>query len=160
MLPILHQKSGNQEHTAFNHEVTLFPDSGRMPAQLRHPVVQPLQFQEAAGVASSLQDRHTPMDKPESLPLISTSDCNPVPVYTCHVILNSSDPGGQLQGRTANLSGIAVAGRSERDVLTAIIRRFKEAIRKCAESQQPIPFIDPPEKPCQGESERFIPVHL
>jgi len=95
---------------------------------------------------------------PSPLPLISESDCNPVPVFSCHVILTKADD-GQLSGRVANLDGIVVKGASERDVLTAIVRQFKAAVQKYSTADEEIPWRDSP-APAAGEFERFIPVHL
>jgi hypothetical protein len=95
---------------------------------------------------------------PSPLPLISESDCNPVPVFSCHVILKKVDD-GQLSGRVANLDGIVVNGSSERDVLKAIVRQFKAAVQKYTDTSKEVPWLDAP-APEAGEFERFIPVHL
>ena len=99
------------------------------------------------------------MTDSDSLPLISQADCQPVPVFSCHVILNR-DASGRLTGRVANLSGITAEGTSERDVLKAITKQFKAAAQSCVENNQPLPFSEPAEQPQAGEFERFIPVHL
>ena len=100
------------------------------------------------------------MNDPNPLPLISSADCSPVPVFSCHVILSKPDENGRIQGRTANLPGISAAGSSERDVLTAVMKKFKAAVQEMSESGKNITFRDPPEQPADGEVERFIPVHL
>lgn len=94
------------------------------------------------------------------LPLISAADSNSVPVFTCHVILSPADENGQLKGRTANLPGITAVGAAERDVLRSILEQFKSSVQKYSAMQQPVPFVDPPERPGAGEVERFIPMHL
>ena len=95
---------------------------------------------------------------PSPLPLISESDCNPVPVFSCHVILTKVGD-GQLSGRVANLEGIVVKGASERDVLKAIVKQFKAAVQKYSATDEEIPWQDS-QPPAVGEFERFIPVHL
>jgi len=95
---------------------------------------------------------------PSPLPLISESDCNPVPVFSCHVILTPAGD-GQLSGRVANLDGIVVSGASERDVLKAIVREFKAVVQKYSETNREVPWLDAA-APEVGEFERFIPVHL
>ena len=95
---------------------------------------------------------------PSPLPLISESDCNPVPVFSCHVILTHVGD-GQLSGRVANLDGIVVNGASERDVLKAIVREFKAVVQKYSETDTEVPWLDAA-APELGELERFIPVHL
>ena len=59
------------------------------------------------------------------LPLIPDSELNPVPVFNCQVILSKPDDAGRVKGRVANLGGISAEGFSERDVLTAIMKKFK-----------------------------------
>lgn len=94
------------------------------------------------------------------LPLISESDCSPVPVFNCIVILGAQDSQGKRTARVANLKGLEVTGTSERDLLHAITRKFKSLVQQHSEQQTTIPWIDPPEQPRDGESRRFIPVHL
>ena len=98
------------------------------------------------------------MSSSDPLPLISQSDCNPVPVFNCHVILRQLD--GKVYAKTANLAGIEAEGTSERDVLMAITRQFKDAVKSHHDSAGDIPWIEPPAKANAEEYERFIPVHL
>ena len=100
------------------------------------------------------------MNDPNHLPLISESDCSPVPVFNCLIILSPSDEKGRRRGRVANLAGISAEGTSERDILTAIMKKFKTTVQECTQASRVIPWIDPPESPGEGEVERFIPVHL
>jgi hypothetical protein len=100
------------------------------------------------------------MNNQKPLPLISTSDCSPVPVFNCQVILSKPDDAGKRTGRVANLAGITAEGHSERDVLSSIKKQFKAAMQEYAKAQQAAPFLDPPELPQPGEVERFLPVHL
>jgi len=100
------------------------------------------------------------MNNQNSLPLISTSDCSPVPVFNCQVILSKPDASGKRTGRVANLASMTAQGFSERDILTSITKQFKASMKKYADAGQQAPFVDPPESPQAGEVERFIPVHL
>lgn len=100
------------------------------------------------------------MTDSNSLPLISEAELNPVPVFNCIVILEKPDADGQRMGRVANLGGITSKGSSERDILTAIVKKFKAAVQEYTAKNQAIPWIDPPQKPEAGEAQRFIPVHL
>jgi hypothetical protein len=100
------------------------------------------------------------MTNDNSLPLLSESDCNPVPVFNCHIILSKPDNDGRIQGRTANLGGIAAAGTSERDVLTSLMKQFKAIVQQHSRNNTPIPWVQPSELPGDNEVERFIPVHL
>jgi len=100
------------------------------------------------------------MSENDPLPLISGSDCSPVPVFNCQVILRHDEAGQQVSGRVANLAGIEVKGSTERDVLMQITKIFRMQIQTLTEEKTPIPWIDPPEQPGPGEVERFVPIHL
>jgi len=100
------------------------------------------------------------MTDEHSLPLVSESDCNPVPVFNCRIILRKDPTTTAISGRVANLSGITAAGATERDVLLQLAKKFKETVKTLTEKQTDIPWIDPPEEPGDGEVERFVPVHL
>jgi len=100
------------------------------------------------------------MSEDDSLPLISGSDCSPVPVFNCQIILRHNEPGQQIVGRVANLPGITAKGFTERDVLMQITKIFKLQVQTLTQEKTPIPWIDPPEKPGPDEVERFVPIHL
>lgn len=100
------------------------------------------------------------MSDDSSLPLISTDDAASVPVFSCHVILTPPGDDGKIVGRTANLSEISASGATERDVLKSLMQQFKTRVKQSLDAGQPVPFLDPPQTPGQGEVERFIPVHL
>ena len=99
-----------------------------------------------------------------SLPQLPDSSCGTgsgsVPVFNCVIILRRDPESDRLQGRVANLAGIRAEGFGERDVLIAITKRFKSAMIEYQKSNQPIPWVDPPEPPEIGEQQRFVPVHL
>lgn len=94
------------------------------------------------------------------LNLISEAELNPVPVFNCIVILEKPDDSGRRMGRVANLGGVTASGFSERDILTAIVKKFKAAVQEYTAAKQEIPWVEPPESPSDGEVQRFIPVHL
>lgn len=95
------------------------------------------------------------------LRLISDAELNPVPVFNCIIILSKPDSEGRRTGRVANLEGdLSVAGTGEREILTTIVKKFKAIVVDCTNQKQAIPWIEPPETPAQGESQRFVPVHL
>ncbi len=100
------------------------------------------------------------MNDPNPLPLITPQEAGSVPVFNCHVILSAPDSAGKITARTANLNGIEVAGTTERDVLTAVMKKFKATIQQYADNDQTIPLKNPPDAPQPGEVERFIPDHL
>ncbi|MCR9198925.1 MAG: hypothetical protein NXI04_09795 [Planctomycetaceae bacterium] len=100
------------------------------------------------------------MNDPNPLKLIPENELNPVPVFSCIVILGQPDDSGKRQARVANLAGITAEGASERDLLTAIMKKFRAVTQGFTERGEQIPWIEPPETPGNGESQRFIPVHL
>ena len=100
------------------------------------------------------------MSDSDSLPLISDSDCSPVPVFNCCIILSKDPSATKVLGRVANLSGLSSIGSTERDVLMQLTKQFKQTVQTLTERGQSIPWIDPPEQPAAGESQRFVPVHL
>lgn len=100
------------------------------------------------------------MTDSDPLPLISADEMNPVPVFSCHVILGKPGSDGKSTGRVANLDGITATGSSEREILTAIMKQFRAVVTEYTRESRQIPFRQPPEQPAEGEVERFIPVHL
>lgn len=83
-----------------------------------------------------------------------------VPVYNCIVYLSPKDQDGQVSCRCANLEGLTVVAATERDALQAIVRAFKERAAQAQEAGAPIQLIDPPPEPDEGESIRYLAVHL
>lgn len=100
------------------------------------------------------------MNDPNPLNLIPEGELNPVPVFSCIVILGRPDDSGAREARVANLPGITAHGASERDLLTAIMKKFRAACQDYTSKGAEIPWREPPETPGEGESQRFIPVHL
>jgi len=81
-----------------------------------------------------------------------------VPVFDCHVLLRETSTG--VTARTANLDGIEATGPTERDVLMAIVKTFKQTVQALRADGKPIPFREQPLTPEEDEVERWIPVHL
>ena len=100
------------------------------------------------------------MSDSNNLPLLSEADVNPVPVFNCHVILGVADDRGRMKARVANFPDITAEGSTERDVLTLVMKQFKQAVQQLRADNKPLPWINPPETPSDDEAERFIPVHL
>ena len=100
------------------------------------------------------------MSDSDPLPLASGHIRPPVPVFNCQIILSKSESDQKIVGRVANLRGITVCGSTERDVLKQIARVFRAQVQALTEEKMPIPWIDPPERPGPGETERFVPIHL
>jgi len=91
------------------------------------------------------------------LPIVDSS--GGVPVFDCRVLLSKLED-GRVEGRVANLAGIAATANTERDLLRKLVDQFKKTLLETTERGEPIPWIDPPEAPRLGESQRWIPVHL
>jgi len=83
----------------------------------------------------------------------------PVPVYDCHVILSSADADGVIHGRVTTLPEITAHGKTERDVLQRIVADFKAALIGYRERGETVPWREA-EKPAEGETQRWVPVHL
>ena len=81
-------------------------------------------------------------------------------MYNCIVLVKTDQQTGRVSGRVANLPEISATANSERDMLLAISRHFKSTVQQHLAANQPIPWREPAERPHEGESERFIPVHL
>lgn len=116
-----------------------------------------------SGLKPSLRNSFTYVTKvnmnqtppPLSLGPVSTN----TPVFNCivHVLRDSS---GNVIARVANLPGIVCTASTERDVLTKIVKEFKQVVRELSEIGSEIPWIDPPSTKGPEEQTRFIPVHL
>lgn len=83
----------------------------------------------------------------------------PVPVYDCHVILSDPDEEGVICGRVTTLPEITACGKTERAVLQRIVADFKSALIRYREGGEAIPWQEA-EKPQDGETQRWVPVHL
>jgi hypothetical protein len=81
-----------------------------------------------------------------------------VPAFGCIVYVKSIENGAAA--RVANLAGIMVRASTERDCLAQIVPQFKQRVKEYLESDQPIPWVDPPAPIEAGEQKRFLPVHL
>ncbi|MFV0444616.1 MAG: hypothetical protein ACK5Q5_13685 [Planctomycetaceae bacterium] len=99
-----------------------------------------------------------PQRPSNDLPVLTPVE--PVPVYSCHVILSGPDADGGLQGRVTNLPGISARARSERDLLTQLVRQFQNQVRDLRTAGQEVPWNTEPQRPSDGERQRWIPVHL
>ena len=83
-----------------------------------------------------------------------------VPVYDCRVLFSGPDDDGLLHGRVTNLPGLSATARTERDLLTNLVKAFKEAVVFYRTAGEDVPWITEPDHPQQGEQQRWIPVHL
>jgi hypothetical protein len=92
------------------------------------------------------------------LPVVTPAE--PVPVYDCHVIFSGPDAEGRLHGRVTNLPDLSANARSERELLTQLVRRFKQTITQCRTEGREVPWLRDRVRPAVGEHQRWIPVHL
>jgi hypothetical protein len=95
-----------------------------------------------------------------SLPITDGPHDQP-PVYDCRVVLTLPS-GDEFNYRAfaGNLPHIEATGPTERDCLRDLVNRFKEALQKYREAEEPIPWTDPPIAPTSEQQQRWIPVHL
>jgi len=98
--------------------------------------------------------------KPASLSLPVVTPADPVPVYDCRVIFSGPDETGLLHGRVTNLEGVVATAKSERELLTRLVKAFKEVVVQSRNAGREVPWISSPDRPQAGEQQRWIPVHL
>ncbi len=82
-----------------------------------------------------------------------------VPVFDCHVLVAPPDERGVVRARCASLPDVTGQGGTERDALAAVARAFKAVVAKHHAEGTTVPFVEP-EPPAEGETERWLPVHL
>ena len=100
-----------------------------------------------------------PSPPPSENPLPITDGPQETPVFTCHVLLRQDQETGRYVGRVANVPELTCEAGSERIVLQQLVARFKELLTECARDQRPLPSPSTA-RPAEGESQRWIPVHL
>ncbi len=96
--------------------------------------------------------------KPTQLPVVGESPG--VPVFDCHVIVSPPDERGVVVARMSRLPNISGRGPTEREALQQLVSAFKAAAQDHLSSGEEIPWVDESLTPGEGESERWIPVHL
>lgn len=84
----------------------------------------------------------------------------PIPVFSCQVLVTPGVEGAPWRGRAANYAGVEVTGDSERVVLQQFVKQFKAFASAKLERGEPVEEIKPPEAPQPGELVRWIAVHL
>tara|TARA_B100000530_G_scaffold202663_1_gene129335 strand:- start:279 stop:545 length:267 start_codon:yes stop_codon:yes gene_type:complete len=87
------------------------------------------------------------------------SDGLSVPVFNCVIYLRRLPEGG-VSGRVANLAGLEHTAPNERDLLSHLLRHFKERVTTLISSGEEIPWIEPPPAPETDEETRLVPMHL
>ncbi|MFQ5732502.1 MAG: hypothetical protein ACE5KM_11190, partial [Planctomycetaceae bacterium] len=60
----------------------------------------------------------------------------------------------------ANVAGINGGGNSERQALLSVVTAFKTIVTDLHKHGDPIPWKVPPDQAADGETERWVPVHL
>ncbi len=86
---------------------------------------------------------------------------DPVPVFDCHVLLRRpGHPGELFQARCAAAPDVTAQGATEREVLQALVIRFKYFVEQYHARGETIPWQTPETPPAADEVERWIPVHL
>ena len=84
----------------------------------------------------------------------------PVPVYDCHVVFSGPDDAGVLHGQVTNLPDIQATAKSERELLTQLVKRFKAELERYRTEGLEVPWRQRPVTLAPGERQRWIPVHL
>lgn len=99
-------------------------------------------------------------DRPDSAGLPVVGESGGVPVFDCHVIVSPSDERGVVTVRMTRLPDITASGPTEREALQRVVAAFKVLAQEHVTRGEQIPWASEPLKPQDGESERWIPVHL
>jgi hypothetical protein len=107
---------------------------------------------------TAMSTNHHNSTRAHELPLVGESAS--VPVYDCHVIVSKPNDRGMIAARMSRLPHIACAAPTEREALRKIVDTFKAELKDYHNRGVAIPWVDPPQTPQAGESERWIPVHL
>jgi hypothetical protein len=97
-------------------------------------------------------------DPPTELPVVGERAS--VPVFDCHVIVSLADERGGVTARMTRLPTIIGSGPTEREALQKLVAAFKAAAQGYLSRGEEIPWTDEALVPDEGESERWIPVHL
>lgn len=100
-------------------------------------------------------------DKPEqSTELPVVGERASVPVFDCHVIVSLADERGVVTARMTRLPTVTGCGPTEREALQKLVAAFKAAAQSYLSRGEEIPWADEALVSGEGESERWIPVHL
>lgn len=95
-----------------------------------------------------------------SLPITDGPHDKP-PVYDCRAILTPPlESGSKYHALAANLPEIEATGPSERECLRELVQLFKQKLQEYHNTNQPIPWTEPPLSPTKDQQQRWIPVHL
>lgn len=104
------------------------------------------------------EEQKSDPSKLDSLPVTHGEHLGDVPVFQCVVYLANVD--NQVHARVANLNDLTCVAANEREALRSIVGAFKKRLVEHTSNDEPIPWIEPPEKIADGEVQRLIPVHL
>ena len=83
-----------------------------------------------------------------------------VPVYNCLALVAPARDGTVVRCRCGNLAGLSLEASTEREALQQLVQRFKAIVAEHLDQSTDIPWIDPPEPAADGESVRYLAVHL
>jgi hypothetical protein len=92
--------------------------------------------------------------------LAKSMPTGPVPVFNCVLNVGPGEAPGQFVAQGANLRAIRAVGRTEREALSQAVAAFKTLVAEAHTSGTPLPWIDPPDPPQPGQSQRLVAVHL
>ena len=110
-----------------------------------------------------ISDSPDDQESPDHKSVESNTDHQPkpadVPVFNC-IVYVSTDSGGGVRARVANLPELDCTAANEREALMKIVPAFKKCVSQWTEDKTPIPWIEPPSPAESGEEIRYIPVHL
>ena len=94
------------------------------------------------------------------LPSFPSADASDDPPAFGIIVYVSMDDAGVCRGRVANLECEPATGPSEPAVLRQIVTRCKAILKDATAAGQTPAWVDPPLAIDDGESKRFLPMHL
>lgn len=129
--------------------------SGSGSLRSHHLVSNPLDEQPT--MDHDPHDNPGPVD-PKPYGVKKLSPAEEIPVFNCVALV--SRRGGSSICRCANLADLTVEAPSEREALQTMVKMFKERVAALHSGGSEIPWIDPPQTAGEGESVRYLAVHL
>ncbi|MEM9366613.1 MAG: hypothetical protein AAGD07_11505 [Planctomycetota bacterium] len=81
------------------------------------------------------------------------------PAYGCIIYIRSLESGG-VAARVANLTGLQIEARNEREALSKLVPLFRDRMAAAQAAGEVLELETNPAPPKEGEVKRFLPVHL
>jgi hypothetical protein len=98
-------------------------------------------------------------EKEQKNPLVKViGDAETVPVFSCQILV--SQESGNVVAESANIAGIRVTAKNEREALRAVVTELKALLKDYQDRSEKIPWLDPATEPNDQQQVRFMALHL